>query len=90
MGIFRTETVGAEVKLIASFNPRRRALLIVNDSENEVYISEDQEKILREGIPLYAYEALHFDTADGDKPEKAFYAQAPAGIAKIRIYEAVV
>lgn len=87
---FRTEFVDSTIKCIATYNINRKLLLIINDSESVVYISKDPMYVKENGLPLYPYEIIVFDVADADEPETAFYAQALTGIAKLRIYEALV
>lgn len=87
---FRKEVVGKEARIIASYNPARKLLLVINESDYTVYISKDPANIAENGIPVYPYESIVFDVADADEPEYAFYAVCPLGTAKIRIYEALV
>ncbi len=87
---FRVERVGTEAKAIASYNPNRKLLMIINESEVTVYISKDPMGVVENGIPLFFYEALVFDVADADEPESAFYAQTEEGTALVRIYESLV
>ncbi|MEM0506805.1 MAG: hypothetical protein QXW58_06085 [Thermosphaera sp.] len=87
---FRIESVGSEVKTVVSFNPNRKLLMIINESEYIVYISKDPQNVANVGIALYPYESIVFDVADGDEPEYAFFAQCLEGVAIIRIYENLV
>lgn len=87
---FRIEYVGSDVKTITSYNPNRKLLMIINESELTVYISKDPSNVTELGIPLFAFETIVFDVADGDEPEYAFFAQTIAGTSKIRIYENLV
>lgn len=87
---FRTELVDNVVKAIASYNPNRKLILIINESDYVVYISKDPMNIEKDGIPLYPYEGIIFDVSDADSPEEMLFSVSPEGIAKIRIYEALV
>lgn len=87
---FRVEYVDSVGKAIASFNPVRKLLLIMNESDTTVYISKDPQNIVTAGIALYPFESIVFDVSDADEPEYAFYAQTVSGTAKLRIYESLV
>ncbi|MEM1726578.1 MAG: hypothetical protein QXD86_05890 [Candidatus Bathyarchaeia archaeon] len=87
---FRKELVTTEAKVIASYNSARKLLSITNESENIIYISKDPQNIVENGFPIYPFETLIFDVADGDEPEYAFYAQTKEGSANVRIYENLV
>lgn len=87
---FRKENVSSETKIIASYNMNRKLLMIINESENVVYVSKDPQNVMEFGIPIFPFETLVFDVADGDEPEYAFFAQCLEGVAIIRIYENLV
>lgn len=89
-GAFRVEYVTPEVRQIASYNPTRKLLLIINESDYTIYVSKDPVGVSESGIPLYPFESIVFDAADGDEPEYSFFCVSPSGTAKIRIYEALV
>lgn len=89
-GAFRVEYVTPEAKQIASYNPARKLLLIINESDYTIYVSKDPVGVSETGIPVYPFESIVFDAADGDEPEYAFFAASPSSTAKVRIYEALV
>lgn len=89
-GAFRVEILSVEPKIVASYNPARKLILFINESENVVYISKDPLYVKELGIPLYPFESLVFDVADADEPEMAFYAAATADGSRVRVYEALV
>jgi hypothetical protein len=89
MSLFSRQTIKAGEILSIYFNPRRVFLLIVNDSEATIYISQEMTEIKERGLPIYPYEILVFDKADGDKTEGPYYVYSDVDT-KIRIYEGVV
>lgn len=89
-GSFRSEVVDGNVKSIASYNPNRKLILIINESDYVIYVSKDPINVERDGIPLYPYEGIIFDVGDADSPEEMLFCVSPEGVARIRIYEALV
>ncbi|MEM2506945.1 MAG: hypothetical protein QXF61_07890 [Nitrososphaeria archaeon] len=64
--------------------------MITNEGETEIYVSKDPQSVNEVGIPVFPFETLVFDVADGDEPEYAFYAQTKVGTSIVRIYENLV
>lgn len=89
-GAFRREMVGTSVKQIASYNPARKLIMIVNDSEYTIYINKDPDGVKENGLPVYAFEIIVFDVADADAPEEMFFAVCESTNCPVRIYEALV
>jgi len=89
MGVFSRVKLNRGLNYAVSFNPRRVFLMIVNDSEVTIYVSEDPSDITSRGIPVYPFEILVFDRGDGDRTESAFYIYAENDT-YVRIYEGVV
>jgi hypothetical protein len=87
---YRAITVTTNPTVIASYNPRRISLTIVNVGNNDVYISIDPQNIVANGFPLSPGMILTLVREDGDKAEYAFYAQTLTGTAELRIQEGVV
>jgi len=87
---YRAITVTTTPTVIASYNPRRISLTIVNVGNNDVYISIDPQNIIANGFPIPSGMILTLTREDGDKAEYAFYAQTLTGSSELRIQEGVV
>ena len=72
---------------IIVYNTKRTALAIRHVSGETLYLSEDPTKVVEQGFPLEAGDAIVFRRVDGDTPEKAFYASTVNGTAELRIWE---
>lgn len=88
-GNFRVVSVGSAVTQIVSYNPNRKLILVLNESDYTIYVSKDPMNVKELGIAVYPFESIVFDVADSDSPEEALYAVSE-GVSKVRIYEAVV
>jgi tagatose-1,6-bisphosphate aldolase len=88
LGLYAKTTLTPGVNIIASYNEKRKALHVINESEYTIYVSENQNGIKDNGIPVYPFEVLVYDKAEGDATEYAFYAYTDVQVA-IRVYEAV-
>ena len=73
---------------VAPYRPRRLSLLIMNDSDFDVYIAPFRDKITQSGLKLMPYSTLILLEADGDHPELEYFAYSP-GNALVRITEGV-
>ena len=89
MGLFSRISLSANKVYTLYYNPRRVFLMIMNDTESIVYISEDPVNIELNGIPIYPFEVLVFDRGDGDKVEGPYYLFCKNDVS-IRVYEGVV
>jgi len=89
MGLFSKRKLVEGVNILASYNVRRVFLMIINESEHTIYVSEDPMNVKENGIPIYPFEILVFDRGDGDRVESTFYAYTDKEV-EIRIYEGVV
>ena len=89
MGLFSKQKIKAGETLSIYYNPRRVFLMLINDTESTIFISEDPTRIKELGIPLYPFEIIVFDKGDGDKAEGPFYVYSDQEV-EIRIYEGVV
>jgi hypothetical protein len=87
---YRAITVSTTPTVIASYNPRRISLTIVNVGNNDVYVSIDPQNIVTNGFPISPGMILTLVREDGDKAEYAFYAQTLTGKSELRIQEGVV
>jgi len=77
-----------EVVQVATYRPRRLSLLIMNDSDFDVYIAPFRDKIVEYGLRLFPYSTIIFLEADGDHPELEYFAYSP-GNARVRVVEGV-
>jgi hypothetical protein len=73
---------------VAPYRPRRLSLLIMNDSDYDVYIAPFRDKITTYGLKLMPYSTIIFLEADGDHPELEYFAYS-AGNATVRVVEGV-
>jgi hypothetical protein len=78
---------GAVVQ-VAAYRPRRLSLLIMNDSDFDVYIAPFRDKIQQYGLKLMPYSALILLEADGDHPEYEYFGYS-SGNATVRVVEGV-
>ena len=84
---FRKVSVGTVVVQLASFNPKRVAISIVNASGEKAFIHTNQVEVTTEGWPLAPDASISFIKADGDHPEEALFAQTTTGTADLRVQE---
>ena len=87
---YRAVTVSTTPTIIASYNPRRISLTILNYSSTTVFISINPTNIISEGFPIDPGVVITLAREDGDNPEYAFYAQTISGYAELRIQEGVI
>jgi len=73
---------------IAAYRPRRLSLLIMNDSDYDIYIAPFRDKIAQYGLRLMPYSTLILLESDGDHPELEYYAWSQ-GNALVRVVEGV-
>jgi hypothetical protein len=73
---------------VAAYRPRRLSLLIMNDSDFDVYIAPFRDKIRESGLKLMPYSSVIFLDADGDHPELEYFAYS-LGDARVRVVEGV-
>ena len=73
---------------VAAYRPRRLSLLIMNDSDFDVYIAPFRDKIRESGLKLMPYSSLILLEADGDHPELEYFGYS-FGNAKVRVIEGV-
>jgi hypothetical protein len=89
VGLYTRVKISPGINPSISYNPRRVFLMIVNESDYTIYISEDPQNVRERGIPIYPYEIIVYDKSDGDRCENAFYIYSDYET-YIRIYEGVV
>lgn len=77
-----------QVVQIASYRPRRLSLLIMNDSDYDVYIAPFRDRIREFGFKLMPYSTIIFLEPDGDHPELEYFAYS-SGNAVVRVIEGV-
>lgn len=80
-------TASSTFKQIADYNPRRKSLVITNNSGQTVFISQDQTNITTSGFPVLVGQSISFTVTDGDEPELELYAQTLFGTADLRIID---
>jgi len=73
---------------VAAYRPRRLSLLIMNDSDFDVYIAPFRDKIRESGLKLMPYSTLILLEADGDHPELEYFGYS-TGNALVRVVEGV-
>ena len=73
---------------IAAYRPRRLSLLIMNDSDFDVYVAPFRDKIAQHGLKLMPYSILILLESDGDHPELEYFAWSQ-GNAIVRVVEGV-
>jgi hypothetical protein len=73
---------------IAAYRPRRLSLLIMNDSDYDVYVAPFRDKIAQHGLKLMPYSVLILLESDGDHPELEYFGYSP-GDARVRVVEGV-
>jgi hypothetical protein len=88
--VYRKIIVKPETTILASYNPRRVSLTIINMGNYTVYISEDPQKITEEGFPLLPGTYITLAREDGDASEKAYYSICPEGEVELRIEEGII
>jgi hypothetical protein len=64
---------GGKTVQLAAYRPRRLSLLIMNDSDNDVYIAPFRDFIRERGFRLPARSVIIFLEADGDHPELEYF-----------------
>ena len=84
---FRKVSVTTVVAQLASFNPKRVCITIINRAGATVYIHTNQVLVLEEGFPLTENSVISFVKADGDHPEEALYVRTETGSADLRVQE---
>ena len=84
---YRPVTVSTTVTQIASYNEKRRALVIYNNSSSTLYISNDPQDIVARGLPVGGGVAISLVASEGDEPHLALYGQMTAGTADVRVVE---
>ncbi|MEM4024088.1 hypothetical protein [Pyrobaculum sp.] len=77
-----------QVVQVAVYRPRRLSLLIMNDSDFDVYIAPFRDRIRESGFRLMPYSTIIFLEADGDHPELEYFAYS-SGSAVVRVIEGV-
>ena len=77
-----------QIVQVASYRPRRLSLLIMNDSDFDIYIAPFRDKIRENGFKLMPYSTIIFLEADGDRPELEYFAYSD-GNAVVRVIEGV-
>lgn len=88
MTFYRVFIPAGQVVQIAAYRPRRLSLLIMNDSDYDVYIAPFRDRIKEYGLRLMPYSAIIFLEADGDHPELEYFAFS-SGSATVRVVEGV-
>jgi archaellum component FlaG (FlaF/FlaG flagellin family) len=86
MGLYTIE-VTTEVKNVVPYNSKRVVLVLFNVGGNTIYLSENQVRVLEEGIPLSPGANVSFLKVDGDDPRIAWYACTATGTSELRVYE---
>jgi hypothetical protein len=84
---FRAVSVPTTVVQLASYNPRRTAIVIINNGTATVYISDNQADVSTQGFPLASGASFSLIKADGDDPTVALYGVASTGTQDIRVAE---
>ena len=85
--VTRTESVTTTAKQIATYNAKRKSLVITNTSTDAVYIAEDHDGVTSKGFPLNQNDVIGFTARDGDQPELQLFAQTSSGTSDLRIVE---
>lgn len=75
-----------KVVQIVPFRPRRLSLMIMNDSDYDVYVAPFRDKIADYGMRLMPYTSLILLESDGDKPELEYFGYSTADV-KVRVIE---
>jgi len=84
---FRKVSVGTEPTQVASYNPRRVCITIINYSGSTCFIDTDTKNITSEGFPLAVGSIMSLIKRDGDHPEEALWGQCESGTADLRVQE---
>jgi hypothetical protein len=84
---FRSAKVSTEPTPIASYNPERLCLVLVNVGTPTVYFSDDPQNILTKGFPVPQGTVVSLIALLGDATQRAYYAQVASGEGELRIIE---
>ena len=84
---FRKVSVDTTVRQLASFNPKRVCITIINLSGTTAYIHTNQIQVVDEGFPLAEGSIMNLIKADRDHPEEALFTQTSTGTADLRVQE---
>ena len=88
MTFYRVYIPARQPVQVAAYRPRRLSLLIMNDSDYDVYIAPFRDMIREFGFRLMPYSTIIFLEADGDHPELEYFAYSD-GDAFVRVIEGV-
>ena len=88
MTFYTVRIPAGQVVQIAAYRPRRLSLLIMNDSDYDVYVAPFRDRIVQYGLKLMPYSTLILLESDGDHPELEYFAWSP-GNALVRIVEGI-
>jgi len=84
---FRRVSVTTDVTQLASYNPKRVAIVIFNNGTGRIYLSDNPANVVVEGFPLDPGASFSLVKKDGDDPTVALYGQTETGTQDIRIAE---
>jgi len=84
---FRKVEVGTQPTQLASYNPRRKSITILNYGSVTLFISNDQVDILTKGYPIAPGSGVTLVDFEGDQPELALWGQVESGSTDVRIHE---
>ena len=88
MTFYTISIPAGQIVQVAVYRPRRLSLLIMNDSDYDVYIAPFRDRIREFGFKLMPYSSIIFLEADGDHPELEYFGYSE-GKAVLRVIEGV-
>jgi hypothetical protein len=88
LGVYGKVTLKPGVNPLVPYNEKRKALIIINESEYTIWVGESQIDLKDKGLPLYPFEVIIFDRGEGDSAQYAFFAYSDVETT-IKVYEGV-